>query len=843
MANQPILTLGERIGIAPGDRVTISYYNDTTEWTPVKVPLNLADSLASALTKQGQNVYLMVNETVEQMSSKRGTERDITKLRALWADLDVKEGGMPSWEAAHSVIHMLSDILNCHPTVVVMSGHGLQPYWEVEDGEINDGNRTYIAGVLKRWGMLVQRLAEIEGGKADSVYDLPRVLRAPGSTNFKNTPVEVSMETDDWTHPVSIREVVEAVEAYGFINADIAVTGWDVVSDPSEWEPAVLDCMWSQTVASQISKAQPSARHPWLMAMATKIESAARNGCITEETYGELIKLLDAKFTALLSGGSEPRAATPGEVNTAFRWARARVASFSEVKLRAEVDYHSHKLYAVPDLPKESEPAPVSYENGDPTTAGNLALVPDLAPIVLDDQLFSYTDTANAERLARTAFGDFIFVPGLGWHAWDGGRYVKDEANSVIRAAIRSVREFADTDPSPQGLNWAQKSLSASSIAAAVRIAETVPEIVVPTTRLDADPLVLCTPGGIVSLMDGHLRDAVPGVDLHTRQTAVTPQFGPMPMFEAFLQQTFGGTDETTARIEYIQRLCGIGLIGEIRFQILPIFSGAGANGKSALLDMMAGVAGQYAAIMPENFLLESSKLEHSTEIFRLRGIRIAIASETRPDGKFNESRVKMLTGETRLSARAMRQDFIDFIASHTIFVALNHPPQVKSGGEGFWRRIRKIDFLNTVPAHERVEGLAEKIVEAEGPAILQWMIEGAQKVLKDGLTEPISIEMSTMSYRAEEDHIDSFLQDCTSPSPEAGFTTTALYATYAAWCRKNGELPITSTALMRDLKSRMNLTPFRTKSQRGYKGLLLHEDFGERDSSAPGMRFGQGEG
>lgn len=847
MNTLPLLALGQRIGIHPDDRVTLSYYNDTTEWTPLKVPLKLADALTLQLVKQEQNVYLMVNETVDQMRSKRGVEADIIRLRAIWADLDVKDGGMPSYEAARSVIDMLSDVLNCRPTAIVHSGHGLQPYWEVDDGHMDEENRPYVAGVLRRWGMLVQRFAEIEGGKADSVYDLPRVLRAPGSVNFKvvNEPVPTDMETDEWTHPITLREIEEVVEAYGFERNDQEIETWTEFSAPDSWEPAAYDCMWVQTVASQISTAQPDSRHPWLVAMATKIESAARFGCVTDETYGYLVRLLDAKFSDLLASGNPPRALAPGEVNTAFKWARARVAAFSDVKFRAELDYHQHKgLVAVPDLPKESPEESQHYVVTPTSTDGSVALAIDrpkeVVSIVLGDELFAHTEVANAERLARAVHHTHIFVPSLGWHVWDNGKYVKDDEGTIVRAAIQSIRDFTETDPSPAGIQWGKKSYSHRVLTATIRIAESIPDLVVRTTKLDSEPMLLCTPGGIVDLADGSLRNARPETDFHTRQTIVTPQFGPMPLFEEFLQTTFGGTDETKDRIRYIQKLLGVGLIGEIRYQILPIFSGSGANGKSALMDIVAGVAGTYAAIMPENFLLESAKLEHSTEIARLRGVRFAISSETRPDGKFNESRVKMLTGETRLTGRAMRQDFFDFLATHTLFLLLNHPPAVKNGGDGFWRRARKIDFLNTVPEADRIEGLAESIVEQEGPAILQWMIEGAQLVMAEGLATPLSVELSTLNYRAEEDHIDAFLQDCTSKAPEAGFTVTALYATYAGWCKKNGEVPIASVALVRDLKSRINLTPWRTKSARGYKGLLIHEDFGEADSSAPGMKFGQ---
>lgn len=296
-------------------------------------------------------------------------------------------------------------------------------------------------------------------------------------------------------------------------------------------------------------------------------------------------------------------------------------------------------------------------------------------------------------------------------------------------------------------------------------------------------------------------------------------------MFTKFLNMIFQGDQEA---IDYVQELMGIALIGEVRYQILPIFVGPGANGKSTILNIAAGCLGDYAAIMPENFLLEGGKLEHSTEIFRLRGVRLAIGSETRPDGKFNESRVKMLTGEKLLSARRMREDFIDFIATHTLFLALNHPPTVNSGGDGFWRRIQMLLFGYQVPVGDRDPDLDTKIVEQEGPQVLNWMIEGSKRVMAQGLTVPQKVTDTTAIYREEEDHISAFLTDCCDPNPEAIDSSVAIFGSYLGWCKKNGHVPISSVGLFRELRQRLPLTPtkMRLKSGsqvRGWKGLLVY--------------------
>jgi P4 family phage/plasmid primase-like protien len=235
---------------------------------------------------------------------------------------------------------------------------------------------------------------------------------------------------------------------------------------------------------------------------------------------------------------------------------------------------------------------------------------------------------------------------------------------------------------------------------------------------------------------------------------------------------------------------------------------------------------------MPENFLLDSNSVQHSTEIAKLRGVRMAIASETRPDGKFNESRVKMLTGGDIISARKMYKDFFDFKPSHTLFLALNHLPSVKSGGSGFWRRLRKIDFNYQVPDALQKQGLADDIFNEEGPGVLAWMIEGAKRVLAQGLSEPSSVKLATTEYRFEEDHISKYIEDCVVQNALASVNSSDLLASYKQWCQTEGEIPLAMTPFIRELRMRLPISPVRgVNGRRAYSGIYLYRlEFGKDD-------------
>src|SRR6202012_5785428 len=98
-------------------------------------------------------------------------------------DLDVKPGGCSDLTVARAIIDDLSEVIGTRPMAVIHSGKGLQPLWVIADGARND--TIDIAVVLRRWGELVKATAIAREVKADSVFDLSRVLRVPGTHNNK----------------------------------------------------------------------------------------------------------------------------------------------------------------------------------------------------------------------------------------------------------------------------------------------------------------------------------------------------------------------------------------------------------------------------------------------------------------------------------------------------------------------------------------------------------------------------------------------------------------------------------------------------------------------------------
>ncbi len=136
-----------------------------------------------------------------------------------------------------------------------------------------------------------------------------------------------------------------------------------------------------------------------------------------------------------------------------------------------------------------------------------------------------------------------------------------------------------------------------------------------------------------------------------------------------FLGQTTQGNNEL---ISYLQRLCGYALTGLTTEQMLAFIWGPGGNGKGVFLNTIINILGDYAKLAGSEVFMASRMERHPTELAGLQGGRLVVGSEVEENSRWNESRIKSLTGGDPISARYMRQDFFTFIPQFTLVISWN---------------------------------------------------------------------------------------------------------------------------------------------------------------------------
>ncbi|MGW0538374.1 DNA primase family protein [Streptomyces sp. NPDC003032] len=464
----------------------------------------------------------------------------------------------------------------------------------------------------------------------------------------------------------------------------------------------------------------------------------------------------------------------------------------------------------------------------------------------------SLTDRGNAKLFARLYRDQFRYVIGMGWHSWDEYRWKLtggDEA--AVWAAGEMAEQIPDHDPQGRFTNrqlaaHRRHSESTSGLKALLYQAQAAPGLRLDPEILDGDIYALCTPAGVVDLRTGTLRKPDPLTDMHSRATLVAPHAMPIPRWESFLRDTFGEDTKGLETTRFLHLLLGYSITGDVGAQVLPFLYGSGANGKSVLLEVMTQILGDYANAAPPGFLMEKGKFtEHSTELTELHGRRIVVCSELKPNDKFNEARVKLLTGGDTITARRMRQNFFTFTPTHKLWLLGNHRPEVGTGGYAFWRRMRIIPFERSVPDERKIDNLAAELVRDEGPGILHWLIEGARRYLatRDPLTGPASVRVATAAYETTEDHVGRFLTECCTKGADGGGSDLRveqklLYETYGRWCSDEGIRPSTSRAFASRIRQELGLASpadmIKNNATKLYPGLALLTDENSPGNGGP---------
>jgi putative DNA primase/helicase len=298
-----------------------------------------------------------------------------------------------------------------------------------------------------------------------------------------------------------------------------------------------------------------------------------------------------------------------------------------------------------------------------------------------------FSEDSLALEFTRRHGEDLRYVAPWGkWLRWDGKRWAEDRTIRVFDLAREVCRDAAKEAEE----KIARQITTAKTVAAVEKLARSDPKHAILPEQLDADDYLLNTPGGTMNLRTGklgpHQRE-----DLLTKMTAVTPDDdADDSTWIRFLGDITLGDK---AIEDYLQRLFGYSLSGDIRDHVLVFLYGGGANGKSTLIDLVLHVLGDYGKLISTETLMESRGDRHPTDIAALLGVRLAVSSEVEEGQHWAESRLKALTGDATLTGRFMRQDFFEFKRTHKLIVAGNHRPTIRVVDEAMRRRIHLVPF------------------------------------------------------------------------------------------------------------------------------------------------------
>jgi putative DNA primase/helicase len=464
---------------------------------------------------------------------------------------------------------------------------------------------------------------------------------------------------------------------------------------------------------------------------------------------------------------------------------------------------------------------PIFTKENDPELASLIELAKEMGygqePKIID------SDMANAARLAKRHGKDLRFTAAQGWYVWDGRRWAADDKSIRVQALAKETAksifgEIENAGDRAAVFKHAKRSQSKGAIEAMMWLARSEPGILAKITDFDANGWQLNVANGTLDLktceLNPHERS-----DLISNIVEIT--YDPVAeaeLWDAFLWRVVDRNDDLYA---YLRRFVGYLLVGDISEQSLHFLYGLGSNGKSVFCEVLMRLLGEYAIAASPDLVMLKRHSGIPNDVARLRGVRAALMNETSQGARFDEAKLKDLTGSDTLSARFLHQEFFDFRPTHRIIIRGNHKPAINGTDEGIWRRLRLVPFTVTIPEDERDAHLLSKL-EAELPGILNWALRGCLEWQKEGLKPPGIIAEAVRAYREESDVLGRFIAETCEVRKMAQVKSSMLFKSYQQFAEAAGERWMQAKDFPNEMERR-GFTTRRLKTGVVFEGIELH--------------------
>jgi putative DNA primase/helicase len=448
-----------------------------------------------------------------------------------------------------------------------------------------------------------------------------------------------------------------------------------------------------------------------------------------------------------------------------------------------------------------------------------------------------YTEFGNAFKF-QVRFGEDVryVVEWKEWIGWDGTRWKRDLGGGAVgeKAKVISQSLWQDVEDMKievrlgdkkaerkfkHVLKFANSSCTAKGTNATVTLARSALSIHV--GQLDRHDWLLNVANGTLDLKTGKLRKPRREDFLTKLCPTAYVKKAPCATWERFLSDVFGADKEL---IRYVQRILGYGITGDVSEHVLPILWGEGSNGKSTLVHAVMHALGEdYGGTAPRELFAVNKGGRHPTELMTLQGKRLMAASETEAGKPIDEALIKLLTGGDDIAARFCCKDYTTFEPTHKLLLSTNYKPQIKGTDEAIWRRPALIPFAVQFTGGNMDKDMPKKL-EAQREGILRWLVRGCLDWQRQGLAPPECVQTATASYRAEQDVVGRFIEECCQTGEKCVASASELWEAFKVWA---GEEVISQTAFGCELGKRKGLLSGRVtkgehRGRKAWTGLCL---------------------
>ncbi len=253
-----------------------------------------------------------------------------------------------------------------------------------------------------------------------------------------------------------------------------------------------------------------------------------------------------------------------------------------------------------------------------------------------------------------------------------------------------------------------------------------------------------------------------------------------------------------------VQEQCAMTFLDTSQTQIMPWWFGEGRNGKGTMIKLLHRFHAKVAS-------LKLHKLDDNHSLYALYNASLVIIDEV-STGKWCEETLKSCVSGDVVMLNPKGKDNFQYRPFATWIVSSNQPPFVTDKSDGTWRRIVPVEWTTNISAEKEHPNLDMDIFDQEGDAVLDWLLEGLQRilqrghVLKDGRLPQKTRELIA-SLRGSSDSIRDWIESegiCYSKHVE--YTKQSVYEAYRKHCEQEHGSLITENFFWKVMRGRSDM-------------------------------------
>lgn len=765
----------------------------------------------------------------------RTTLPDIAAVNCLFAEFDAKHYKGGKDEALEYIHHLSID-----PNVLIDSGGGYHAYWLlIQPIPISD------EFTLNRMRSIQYRWVEFVDGDTES-KDLCRVLRVPGSYNYKyDPPREVKILYADYDLAYELHELTRVLPPVQEPKPKPSIPNQSYTGqrDPcTHWLDAALkrlipgdaqrgrngtgywlaqqlvwdgvgDADQERVMLAYVAEVRTKGDHDYTEEEALKSLNSARNS----RKQGEPARRMGGAVTQPAPVRLAPSQKTNGNGN-----GKPVIVTYQAIPLAAQSQ-------SAGSNGKNGDTAPVQEPPEEPPSPNN----DDTDQKILLSA--SQDHDGHAHCVLALYPNRFLYCDKWGWLYYDGKAWKMEGAEGAINRAIietLKARRIAAVKAEMESLVKVTRANS-SNVNGVRDILKNYVETF--TEDFDNDPDLLNCFNGSLNLRTGQLTHHNPKQHF---TYCIPIDYDPKASYDDWINYLTQAVDHQEVA-KYIQIAVGYSLTGHTYEEVMFYLYGPPRSGKGTFTETLLSLLGNQPLATEVDFTTFTSNRSGDTQNFDLAPLkpcRFIVASESNKNQPLNPAKIKALTGRNYVYCAFKHRDHFGYQPMFKIWLSSNYPVNVDVEDDAAWGRVRVIEFPHSHLGEEDKTLKVKMLTPESLRGILRWAVEGAQKWYElwntsQGLPLPDVIREAAEKQRDQQDHIKAFVEECClqcKPDDKDPWTIgSEVYQSYKTWCEANGVTPkyrnkFTEAMGRRGYPSKPIKHPITNKTVRVIQGIKL---------------------